>query len=55
MTTVEKIDAYLTRVKRYFDTPWYHRDPAEREALIAMRAEIYAESEKSDERKEGTQ
>ncbi|HIX16934.1 MAG TPA: hypothetical protein H9860_01335 [Candidatus Gemmiger faecavium] len=46
MTTVEKIDAYLTRAKRYFDTPWYHRDPAEREALMAMKAEIYAEIER---------
>lgn len=55
MTTIEKVNEYLDRAKRYFDTPWYRRDPAELEALMAMKAEIYAESEKLDERKEEAQ
>lgn len=45
MTTTEKICAYLDRLERYLDTPWSRRDPAEYETLMAMKEEIYAESE----------
>lgn len=55
MTIVEKIDAYLDRALRYLNTPHEQRDPGEYAVLMAMKAEIYTESEKLDERKEGTQ
>lgn len=55
MTTIEKVNEYLDRALRYLNTPHEQRDPGEYAALMAMKAEIYAESEKLDERKEGTQ
>ena len=45
MTTIEKVNEYLDRALRYLNTPWEQRDPDELKALMALKAEIYSESQ----------
>lgn len=49
MTIIEKVNEYLDRALRYLNTPYEQRDPGEYAALMAMKAEIYAESAKEIE------